>query len=63
MFLFKQGADPRGVFGVGEIVEPPRLQIDQADIEAGERHRAKIRFDKLVDPSREFLIDFDTVEA
>jgi len=58
--LFKQGSDPKGVFGVGEIIERPGLQTDPSDNE-GPRYRAKIRFDRLVDPSREFLIGLDTI--
>jgi hypothetical protein len=59
VYLFKQGSNPRGVFGVGEIIEAPRLQKDPADIDDEPRYRAKIRFDMLVDPSREFLIGFE----
>src|SRR5215216_4433377 len=46
VYLFKQGTDPRGVFGVGEIIEAPRLQADPTDIDAEQRHRAKIRFEQ-----------------
>jgi hypothetical protein len=59
--LFKQGSDPRGIFGVGKIIERPRLQIDPTDIDAGQRWRAKISFDRLVDPNREFLIGLDAI--
>jgi putative restriction endonuclease len=59
VYLFKQGSNPRGVFGVGEIIEAPRLQNDSAD---EPRYRAKIRFDMLVDPSREFLVGFEIIE-
>jgi putative restriction endonuclease len=62
VYLFKQGSDPRGVFGVGEIIEPPRMQTDPTDIDEGPRYRAKIRFDRLVDPGREFLIELNTVK-
>ena len=61
VYLFKQGSDPRGIFGVGEIIEPPRLQNEPTDAYEGPRFRAKIRFDRLVDPSREFLIEFDAI--
>jgi putative restriction endonuclease len=61
VYLFKQGSDPRGVFGVGEIIEAPRLQGDPADIEGEPKYRAKIRFDMLVDPDREFLIGFEII--
>ena len=62
IYLFKQGNDPRGIFGVGEIIETPRLQTDPDDIDGGPRHRAKIRFNRLVDPSQEFLLDYQTVQ-
>lgn len=62
VYLFKQGTDPRGVFGVGEIIEAPRLQADPTGIDGEQRYRAKIRFEQLVDPSREFLIGFEIVE-
>lgn len=62
VYLFKQGSNPRGVFGVGEIIEAPRLQTDPDDIDEAPRPRAKIRFDMLVDPSREFLVGFEIVD-
>jgi putative restriction endonuclease len=61
VYLFKQGSDPRGVFGAGEIIEAPRLQMDPADIDGEPRYRAKIRFFLLVDPRREFLIGYDII--
>src|SRR4051794_7611685 len=54
VYLFKQGSDPRGIFGAGEIIEPPRLQEDPTDIDEGPRYRAKIRFDQLIDPRQGF---------
>ena len=63
IYLFKQGSDPRGVFGVGEIIDAPRLRTDTTDIDEGPRHRIKIRFDRLVDPSREFLLSYQTVQG
>jgi putative restriction endonuclease len=64
IYVFKQGSDPRGVFGVGEIIEPPRLpQTNPTDIDEGPRHRVKIRFDLLVDPSQEFLLDYETTQG
>ena len=61
VYLFKQGNDPKGIFGVGEIIENPRRQTDPTDIDAGEVYRAKIRFNGLVDPSRKFLLGFDEI--
>ncbi|WP_247485835.1 HNH endonuclease [Bradyrhizobium sp. 193] len=46
---------------MGEIVESPRLQIDPADVDADARPRAKIRFDRLVDPDHEFLVEFQAI--
>lgn len=62
IYLFKQGSDPRGIFGVGEIIEPPGLKADPTDIDEGPRYRAKIRFHKLVDPTRAFLLDFQAIQ-
>ena len=56
-YLFKQGADPRGIFGVGNLIEDPRFQPDPADIDGGPQWRARIRFTRLVDPDRSFLLD------
>jgi putative restriction endonuclease len=61
VYLFKQGDDPRGIFGVGKIIEPARLQYDPDDIEQGARHRVKIRFDALVDPESRFLLDLPDI--
>lgn len=63
VYLFKQGPDPRGIFGVGEIIEPPRLQTDCFDIDKGPKPRAKIRFDRLVDPGRQFLLDYKEIQG
>jgi putative restriction endonuclease len=62
VYLFKQGADPRGIFGVGEIVELPRLQKDPTDTDEAPRYRTKIRFDRLVDPAQEFLIELSAID-
>ena len=61
VYLFKQGSGARGIFGVGGIIEQPRLQNDPTDIDADERWRARIGFDRLVDPRQEFLIALDEV--
>lgn len=61
VYLFKQGSDPRGIFGLGEIIEPPRQQTDPTDIDEGPRYRAKIRFDRLVDPSRTFMLSYQAI--
>ena len=60
-YLFKQGTGAKGIFGVGELVDHPRLQTDPTDIDAGEVYRARIRFDRLVDPSHSFLLRFEEI--
>lgn len=62
VYLFKQGSDPRGIFGVGEIIETPSLLDDPTDIEEGPRYRAKVRFQRLVDPTQAFLLDLQTIQ-
>lgn len=62
-FLFKQGSGGRGVFGTGELIEPPSEQADPTDIDNGPKYRVRIRFDRLVDPDRVFLIGFDIIET
>jgi hypothetical protein len=59
VFVFKQGDDPRGVFGIGRIVEGPETRRSDTDPEA--RPRACIRFDRLVDPTREFLLPLEAI--
>lgn len=62
IYVFKQGPDPRGIFGVGEISESPRLQTDPTDVDKGLRYRARIRFDRLVDPGQTFLLGYQTIQ-
>jgi hypothetical protein len=61
IYLFKQGSGQRGIFGVGELIEAPREQVDPTDIDAGATDRAKIRFTHLVNPARAFLLDYDAI--
>jgi len=61
VYLFKQGAGPRGIFGVGELIEPPHDQADPTDIEAGSTDRARIRLTHLVNPAQAFLLDYDAI--
>jgi hypothetical protein len=55
-FLLKQGANPRGIFGFGRLLEVPRLQEDPG--EPGRlRMGARVRFEQLIDPkTHPFLI-------
>lgn len=61
VYLFKQGAGAKGIFGVGQIIEYPRLQADPTDIEGKETFRARIGFDRLVDPGRAFLLSLEDI--
>lgn len=61
VYLFKQGDDPRGIFGVGTIIEGPELRGDSSD-QDGVRPRALIRFDKLVNPTEGFLLRLEDIE-
>jgi hypothetical protein len=62
VYLFKQGAGPRGIFGLGELIEAPREQNDPTDIDAGPTQRARLRLTHLVHPSRGFLLDYESIE-
>jgi hypothetical protein len=55
VYLFKQGSDPRGIFGVGTIDQEPEYRDNPSDHE-GMQHRALIRFTALVDPTKGFLL-------
>jgi hypothetical protein len=55
IYLFKQGSDPRGIFGIGTIIQKPQYRDDPSDHE-GMQHRALIRFTALVDPTKGFLL-------
>lgn len=61
VYLFKQGSGKRGIFGIGELIEAPREQIDLTDIDAGLTDRAKIRLTHLVNPAQAFLLDYDAI--
>jgi hypothetical protein len=61
VYVFKQGTkSPRGVIGVGEIVGSPEMRSTPTDPEL--HLRAEIRFQKLVDPTADFLLPFAEVE-
>lgn len=62
VFLFKQGENPRGIFGLGELIENPRDQFDPTDIDAGLTPRARIRLTHLINPSQGFLLDYESIE-
>jgi hypothetical protein len=54
-FLFKQGVDPRGIFGFGYLLDAPSLREDPTD-SGPPRMRAKIRFVRLSDPKTQPLL-------
>jgi putative restriction endonuclease len=61
VYVFKQGtASPRGLIGVGEIVTAPDFRGTPTDPEP--RWRADIGFQKLVDPTQEFLLSLFAIE-
>jgi putative restriction endonuclease len=61
VYLFKQGDDPRGIFGVGNIVGGPETRVVQSD-NLGPLPRALIRFERLVDPSVDFLLRLEEID-
>jgi putative restriction endonuclease len=60
VYLFKQGDDPRGIFGVGNIVARPETRSVPSD-NLGPVPRALVRFVRLVDPSRDFLLRLEDI--
>lgn len=52
--LFKQGEEPRGIFGRGEIVAGPQPRADSSGGD-GQRWRVQVRFTELVDPEIDLL--------
>jgi 5-methylcytosine-specific restriction endonuclease McrA len=53
-YLFKQGALPRGIFGIAEVVGPPE---EHDDAEPGEgRYMVPLRFEILFDPTKRLLM-------
>jgi putative restriction endonuclease len=59
VYLFKQGDDPRGIFGVGTIIGSPKPRVDDSDGVA--RLRAQVRFERLVDPTKRFLLRLEDI--
>jgi hypothetical protein len=58
VFLLKQGAGPKGIFGVGTIVDSPYRYEDKE----GEHHSvAPIEFQELVDPLKRLLIGEEVI--
>jgi putative restriction endonuclease len=61
-YAFKQGKDPRGIFGVGTIVDGPADVALKTD--GGlPRRRVLIRFSQLVDPTKEFLRTLEELQG
>jgi hypothetical protein len=61
VYLFKQGDNPRGIFGFGNIIDGPEIRSVPSD-HLGPAPRALVRFERLVDPSREFLLGLEEIE-
>lgn len=64
VFLFKQGVGPRGIFGVGTIIDGPAKKKAPTDDKM--MWRVLVRFEKLVDPTEpdeRFLIPLKGNEA
>jgi hypothetical protein len=53
-YLFKQGALPRGIFGIAEVVGPPE-EHDAAEPGEG-RYMVPLRFEILFDPTKRLLM-------
>jgi hypothetical protein len=54
ILLFKQGDDPRGIFGTGLLVDGPSFMQTATDTKP--KWRMQVRFDRLVDPTKKFLL-------
>ena len=54
VYMFKQGSNPRGIFGYGTIVHGPEEKIAPTDPVGA--WRAEIRFEALVDPTERMLL-------
>ena len=61
VYVFKQGDGPRGIFGVGNIIDGPEARATSSD-HLGPVPRALVRFEQLVDPSAEFLLGLGEIE-
>jgi putative restriction endonuclease len=59
-WLLKQGPGPRGIFGVGTILERPHRK---RTADGKERSVARVRFERLTDPRGQHLIDEADVRA
>lgn len=59
VFAFKQGKDPRGIFGVGTITGLPSLRPGMSPDPHARQHFAPVRFTQLVDPTERLLLPLD----
>jgi len=59
-YLFKQGKEPRGIFGVGRVDGPPQ-EIGAAAVGKRKAYEVPIKFEVLLDPTREMLITRDAL--
>ncbi|GJE62065.1 HNH endonuclease [Methylobacterium trifolii] len=60
VYIFQQGTNPRGIFGVGRIVGSPKKMRTSTDPDV--RPRAQIRFERLVDPTTGFLLPLEAID-
>src|SRR5271163_248584 len=56
VFAFKQGREPRGIFGVGTIVGEASLRPELSTDPAKPRHFVPVRFTEFVDPTERLLL-------
>jgi hypothetical protein len=61
VFAFKQGMDPRGIFGVGTIVGAPFQARELSPDPKKPQHFVWVRFTRLVDPTRDLLIPLERI--
>ena len=59
--LFKQGEEPRGIFGRGVIVSGPMIRADGGG-DDGEKWRVEVRFTELVDPDDTLILPLNELD-
>ena len=61
-FIFKQGANPRGIIGVGTITGKPELNKTNPPDPSKPQYFAPTRWRRLVDPTKEFLLGYEDIK-
>ncbi len=59
VFAFKQGSEPRGIFGVGTITAPPSIRPELSPHSEQLQYFAPVHFTSLVDPTDHFLLPLE----